>query len=55
MTVKEIVKKYLEENGYDGLWDEEDCRCFLDADFFDNSMICNFSDCVSIHRAPVEG
>ena len=33
-TVKEIVKKYLEENGYGGLWNggelEEPCGCFLD-------------------------
>lgn len=29
MTVQEIVKKYLEENGYDGLCDDE-CGCFID-------------------------
>jgi hypothetical protein len=30
MDVKEIVKKYLEENGYDGLWlPGFYCGCFL--------------------------
>ncbi len=29
MTVREIVKAYLEENGFDGLY-WEDCGCFLD-------------------------
>jgi len=29
MTVKEIVEKYLRENGYDGLYCE-DCGCRLD-------------------------
>lgn len=29
MTVKEIIKKYLEDNGFDGLWDD-DCGCDVD-------------------------
>lgn len=27
MEVKEIVKKYLEDNGYGGLYDGEECGC----------------------------
>lgn len=27
MTVREIVEKYLRENGFDGLFDENDCAC----------------------------
>ncbi len=27
MNVKEIVEKYLKENGYDGLFHEGDCGC----------------------------
>ena len=31
MTVKEIVKQYLEQNGYDGLYHEDlECGCSLD-------------------------
>ena len=30
MTVKEIVKAYLEENGYDGLYATGDCACKID-------------------------
>lgn len=30
MTVKEIVKKYLEENGFDGLYDPGECACKID-------------------------
>jgi len=31
MNVEEIVKKYLKENGYDGLWNENgECSCELD-------------------------
>ena len=29
VTVKEIVKKYLEDNNYDGLFNEYDCACNL--------------------------
>jgi hypothetical protein len=29
ITVKEIVKKYLEDNNYDGLFNEYDCACNL--------------------------
>lgn len=29
-TVREIVKGYLEANGYDGLYHENDCGCDLD-------------------------
>lgn len=30
ITVKEIVKKYLEDNGYDGLFSEYECGCLND-------------------------
>lgn len=39
MTVKEIVKKYLEDNGFDGLWSEYDCACKKD-----NLMPCGGED-----------
>lgn len=39
MTVKEIVTKYLKENGYDGLY-SDDCGCGID-----DLMPC--SDCGS--------
>lgn len=29
MTVKEIIRAYLIDNDYDGLW-TDDCGCFLD-------------------------
>lgn len=29
MNVKEIVTKYLEDNGFDGLMDDYDCVCDL--------------------------
>jgi hypothetical protein len=37
MKIKEIIKKYLEENGYDGLYNDE-CGCSKD-DLFP----CDFS------------
>ncbi|KKL17013.1 hypothetical protein LCGC14_2489770 [marine sediment metagenome] len=30
MNVLEITKKYLEENGYGGLFNSERCGCYLD-------------------------
>lgn len=30
MTVKEIVKEWLETNGYDGLFYEGECGCLID-------------------------
>ena len=46
MTVKEIVKQYLEQNGYDGLAGEG-CGC-LENDLF----LCGAdgSDCVAGHK-----
>lgn len=33
-TIKEIIKKYLQENGYDGLYFREmECFCYVDHDF----------------------
>jgi hypothetical protein len=53
MTVKGIVKNYLENNGYDGLTDDEDCECFLDFDFM-NEAACRCEECRAIKRAPAE-
>jgi hypothetical protein len=30
MTVRDIIKKYLEDNGYDGLFYPGDCACLKD-------------------------
>jgi hypothetical protein len=30
MTLREIVKKFLEDNGFDGLFSEYDCACEKD-------------------------
>jgi hypothetical protein len=49
MTVKEIVKNYLKNNGYDGLTDDEDCECFLDFDFM-NEAACRCEECRAIKR-----
>ena len=45
MNVKEIVKKYLEDNGYDGLVGDE-CGCRLDELFICDSL----DDCVPGHK-----
>ena len=46
MTAKEIVKKYLEEYGYDGLYGDE-CGCLKD----DLSPCCEFmEDCKPGYR-----
>ena len=44
MTVKEIVKAYLEVNGYDGLYATGDCACKID-----DLMACDESldDCMA--------
>jgi hypothetical protein len=52
MTIKEIVQKHLEENGYDGLWlPGYDCGCFL-ADF----MPCEEPgmECEAGHKVPCD-
>ena len=46
MTVKEIVKDYLEKNGYDGLWCEGCCGCGLY-----NLMPCENDDALSCEPA----
>lgn len=30
ITAKQIIKEYLEEHGYDGLWDGDECGCPVD-------------------------
>jgi hypothetical protein len=39
MTVRQIVEKYLRENGYDGLYNSNDCACDLN-----DLMPCGFWD-----------
>ncbi|MFW6121809.1 MAG: hypothetical protein ACOC80_13070 [Petrotogales bacterium] len=51
MTVKEIVKKYLKENGYDGLCNQDaGCGCSIDE-------ICPYEIgllCEPAYKIPVE-
>ena len=49
MTVKEIVVKYLKDNGYDGLYDEMDCGCLID-DFAPCDSIG--AECMPGYRLP---
>jgi len=51
MTCKEIVEKYLRDNGYDGLTDGE-CACGLE-----DLMPCGDfgSDCVPGYKVPCPG
>ena len=50
MTVTEIVKKYLKENGYDGLY-SEDCGCEVD----DLAPCCEYGmECESGYRLPCD-
>ena len=46
MNVKEIVKQYLEQNGYDGLAGD-DCGCLIDELFICDSCP---DECVAGHR-----
>lgn len=46
MTVKELIKKYLEENGFDGLC-SDDCGCGID-DLFPCGEIPD--DCVPAYK-----
>jgi hypothetical protein len=51
MTVEEIVEEFLQENGYDGLTDDDECTCFLDDGFMKIGMtFCPGRDCRAIHR-----
>lgn len=50
MTVKEIVKKYLEDNGYDGLWNEYDCACKND-----DLMPCGVEDAINCEAGYLTG
>jgi hypothetical protein len=52
MTVKDIIEKYLRENGYDGLAGE-DCGCGLD----DLAPCCEPipADCVPAYRVMCDG
>jgi hypothetical protein len=43
MNVREIVKEWLEKNGYSGLYDESECGCAID-----DLMPCDgpYSECM---------
>ena len=49
MTVKEIIIKYLEDNGYDGLYDEMGCGCLIN-DF----ALCDSisAECMAGYKLP---
>lgn len=51
MTVEDIVRDYLERNGYDGLCDPGECSCGLGS-----LMHCDSpnQDCVAGHKVPCE-
>jgi hypothetical protein len=46
-TVMDILRDYLEENGYDGLENNKGCVCFLnkESDFFDCDGYCDIAKC----------
>jgi len=51
MTLKEIVKQWIKERGFEGLW-REGCACKLD-----NLMPCSEpgEDCEAGYEAPCDG
>lgn len=51
MTLKEIVREYLKEHGYDGLFSEADCACLADDLFPCDSPR---DDCQPGHRLPCD-
>ena len=52
-TVEEIVKEYLEENGFDGLYNSNaDCACKLD-DLYPCGGIC--TECTAGYLQQLEG
>ena len=53
MTVKDIIEKYLKENGYDGLAGDE-CGCGMD-DGLAPCESCNIFECVPAYRATCDG
>ncbi len=51
-TVLDIVKEYLQAHGYDGLWNEGNCACFVaDLEPCGESM----TSCQPGYRAPCDG
>lgn len=49
MTVQEIVKQYLEANGFDGLYQAGECSCPVDA-LMPCDELC--ADCAAGHKLP---
>jgi hypothetical protein len=52
ITCKDMVVKYLKENGYDGLCGEE-CGCVLKDGLFP-CMTCEPLDCVAGYQRPAD-
>jgi len=50
MNVKEIVQKYLKENGFDGLFNSGECACKID-DLAPCDCL-NINDCESGYLGP---
>ncbi len=52
MNIKEIVEKYLKDNGYDGLWNQDDeCGCTFD-DLFECAGNCDPNNCEPGYKHP---
>jgi len=51
MTVKEIVIKYLKENSYDGLYNENGCGCDIE-----NLVECESEcdECIAGYKTPCD-
>lgn len=55
MKVKEIIKKYLEDNGYSGLYLDSECGCRI------SDLVCCDEDCTNCepgyidYKSGVEG
>jgi len=52
MEILEIVREYLKENGYDGLYQPGECACLIE-----DLMPCGqpTSDCEAGYKVPCEG
>jgi hypothetical protein len=52
-TIHEIVREYLEREGYDGLANPDlECGCFLDDLFPCGGDLCSVNECEAGHKVP---